>query len=146
MTMPYVPVPKDLARVKTKLAFNLTKRQLICFSLGGLAGLPVYFLTRGVIGNSAAVLLMIGVMMPFFFFAMYEKDGQPAEKILKNILRHKLWPKQRIYRTENLYRAMTRKEGCEIAKKQTAGGSGKASAKKYPAGRKKQGRRKKRRA
>lgn len=144
--MPYVPVPKDLARVKTKLAFNLTKRQLICFSLGGLAGLPVYFLTRGVIGNSAAVLLMIGVMMPFFFFAMYEKDGQPAEKILKNILRHKLWPKQRIYRTENLYRAMTRKEGCEIAKKQTAGGSGKASAKKYPAGRKKQGRRKKRRA
>ena len=37
MTMPYVPVPKDLARVKTKLAFNLTKRQLVCFSLGGLA-------------------------------------------------------------------------------------------------------------
>lgn len=41
--MPYVPVPKDLARVKTKLAFNLTKRQLICFSLGGLAGLPYIF-------------------------------------------------------------------------------------------------------
>ena len=51
MTMPYVPVPKDLARVKTKLAFNLTKRQLVCFSLGGLAGLPVYFLTRGGIGK-----------------------------------------------------------------------------------------------
>ena len=31
--MPYVPVPKDLTKVKTKLAFNLTKRQLICFSL-----------------------------------------------------------------------------------------------------------------
>ena len=30
--MPYVPVPKDLTKVKTKLAFNLTKRQLICFS------------------------------------------------------------------------------------------------------------------
>ena len=27
--MPYVPVPKDLTKVKTKLAFNLTKRQLI---------------------------------------------------------------------------------------------------------------------
>ena len=26
--MPYVPVPKDLTKVKTKLAFNLTKRQL----------------------------------------------------------------------------------------------------------------------
>ena len=29
--MPYVPVPKDLTKVKTKVAFNLTKRQLICF-------------------------------------------------------------------------------------------------------------------
>ena len=66
--MPYVPVPKDLTKVKTKLAFNLTKRQLICFSLAALVGLPVYFLTRGAIGNSAAVLLMIGLMMPFFSF------------------------------------------------------------------------------
>ena len=81
--MPYVPVPKDLTKVKTKLAFNLTKRQLICFSLAGLVGLPVYFFTRGAIGNSAAVLLMIGLMMPFFFFAMYERDGQPAEKDLE---------------------------------------------------------------
>ena len=96
--MPYVPVPKDLTKVKTKLAFNLTKRQLICFSLAGLVGLPVYFFTRGAIGNSAAVLLMIGLMMPFFFFAMYERDGQPAEKILKNRLRYKLWPKDRPYR------------------------------------------------
>ena len=84
--MPYVPVPKDLTKVKTKVAAGLTKRQLICFSLAALVGLPVYFLTRGAIGNSAAVLLMIGLMMPFFFFAMYEKDGQPAEKLLRNLL------------------------------------------------------------
>ena len=58
--MPYVPVPKDLTKVKTKVAAGLTKRQLICFSLAALVGLPVYFLTRGAIGNSAAVLLMIG--------------------------------------------------------------------------------------
>lgn len=54
--MPYVPVPKDLTKVKTKVAAGLTKRQLICFSLGGLVGLPAYFLTRGAIGNSASVL------------------------------------------------------------------------------------------
>ena len=34
--MPFVPVPKDLAKVKTKVAFNLTARQLICFGAGGL--------------------------------------------------------------------------------------------------------------
>ena len=114
--MPYVPVPKDLTKVKTKLAFNLTKRQLICFSLAGLVGLPVYFFTRGAIGNSAAVLLMIGLMMPFFFFAMYERDGQPAEKILKNRLRYKLWPKDRPYRTDNLYKSMSKKEVTRLPK------------------------------
>ena len=142
--MPYVPVPKDLTKVKTKLAFNLTKRQLICFSLAALVGLPVYFLTRGTIGNSAAVLLMIGLMMPFFFFAMYERDGQPAEKLLKARMRHKLWPRQRPYRTENLYRTLDKKEVSHIVKNQTAGGTGKTSAEKCKAGKKNQKRRKKR--
>ena len=32
----YVPVPKDLTKVKTKVAFNLTKRQLGCFGCGAL--------------------------------------------------------------------------------------------------------------
>ena len=138
--MAYVPVPNDLNRIKTKLAFNLTKRQLICFSLAALAGLPVYFLTRGAVGNSAAVLMMIGIMMPFFFFAMYERDGQPAEKLLKNRLRYKLWPKKRPYRTENLYKSMSEKEVMRIAKNQTAGGPGKTSAKKHQAGKNGQGR------
>ena len=35
--MPYVPVPKDLTKVKTKLAFNLTKRQLIVSALPDLS-------------------------------------------------------------------------------------------------------------
>ena len=107
--MPYVPVPKDLTKVKTKLAFNLTKRQLICFSLAALVGLPVYFLTRGAIGNSAAVLLMIGLMMPFFFFAMYEKNGQPPEKLLKNYIRVRFLTQQaRPYRTQNRFAALER--------------------------------------
>lgn len=131
--MPYVPVPKDLTKVKTKVAFNLTKRQLICFGLAGAVGLPVYFLTRGAIGNSAAMLLMIGLMSPFFFVAMYERDGQPAEKILKNIIRHRVWPQQRPYRTENLYKALSKKEVSTIGKTHPAG---KAPARKYP-GRKK---------
>ena len=141
--MPYVPVPKDLTKVKTKVAFNLTKRQLICFGLAGVVGIPVYFLTRSAIGNSAAVLLMIGLMMPFFFFAMYERDGQPAEKILKNILRHKMWPQQRPYKTENLYKKLSMKEGSTFDKNQAAGGAGKAPGKKHPAGQKGPGRRQK---
>ena len=48
--MAYVPVPKDLSKIKTKLAFNLTKRQLVCFSGAAAVGLPAYLLSRDSIG------------------------------------------------------------------------------------------------
>ena len=41
--MAYVPVPKDLSKVKTKVAFNLTKRQIVCFAAALLFGLPLGF-------------------------------------------------------------------------------------------------------
>jgi len=46
----YVPVPKDLTKVKSKVLFNLTKRQLICFGGGALIGVPLFFLLRGSLG------------------------------------------------------------------------------------------------
>lgn len=131
--MPYVPVPKDLTKVKTKVAFNLTKRQIICFSLGGVIGLPVYFLSRNVIGNTAAVLIMIVLMLPFFFFAMYEKDGLPAEKLLFNRLRFMLWPRERPYKTNNLYKYLSKKEVSAIAKNQAASSTRKTIAAKHQA-------------
>lgn len=110
--MAYVPVPKDLSKIKTKLAFNLTKRQLVCFSGAAAVGLPAYLLSRGSIGNSAAMFLMIGLMLPFFFLAMYERDGLPLEKVLKNIIRTRfLYPRVRPYKTENFYALLSaRKE------------------------------------
>ena len=79
--MPYVPVPKDLNTVKTKVAFKLTKRQLICFSLAAAVGVPIYFLTRGILGTTGAVFLLLAAALPFFFFAMYEKNGKDFEKL-----------------------------------------------------------------
>ena len=32
----YIPVPRDLTKVKSKILFNLTKRQLICFGAAAL--------------------------------------------------------------------------------------------------------------
>jgi len=113
--MAYVNVPKDLSKVKTKLALGLTKRQLICFGAAAAIGVPVYIFTRGTLGNSGAVLLMIGVMLPLFFLAMYEKDGLPAEVMLRNIIRSKiLWPAVRPYKTENFYEILD-KEAKDIA-------------------------------
>ena len=107
--MAYVPVPKDLSTVKTKVIFNLTKRQLICFSAALAVGLPLFFLTKDSIGTSGASLLMIFSMLPLFMFAMYEKHGQPLEVILKHYLAVRfLNPKQRPYRTNNFYAVIMR--------------------------------------
>ena len=106
-----VPVPKDLSGIKTKVALNLTKRQIICFSGAALVGVPLYFLTKGVLGTQGAALIMVGAMLPFFFLAMYEKDGFPAEKILYFMLRQKfLTPGIRPYRSENLYKQLAERE------------------------------------
>ena len=112
--MAYVPVPKDLTKVKTKVIFNLTKRQIICFSAALVIGLPIFFLTKGNIGTSTAAFLMILIMLPCFLFAMYEKHGQPLETVLKNIINTKfIMPKERPYRTENFYAVLERQRKLE---------------------------------
>ena len=109
--MAYVPVPNDLSKIKTKLAFNLTKRQLICFGIAVIIGVPVYLFTRGIIGNMAAMLMMIVIMLPCFLMAMYERDGLPFEKVVRNILRTCwLTPSSRPYKTKNFYQILSTKE------------------------------------
>lgn len=104
--MAYVSVPKDLTKVKNKVAFNLTKRQIICLGIALAVGLPFYFLTKGTIGTSNAATGMVLLMLPAFLFAMYEKDGMPLEKVLMNIITVQfLKPDIRCYETENIYEA-----------------------------------------
>lgn len=107
--MAYVPVPKDLTKVKTKVLLNLTRRQLICFGGGALLGVPLFFLLKGPLGVSTAAICMVIVMLPFFLLAMYEKNGQPLEVIIRNIVRVSfLRPKQRPYKTNNFYAVLER--------------------------------------
>ena len=81
--MAYVPVPKDLTRVKSKFLFNLTKEA---------------------IGVSMAAALMIVIMLPFFLFAMFERNGQPLEVLLKHYIQARfIRPRTRVFETENFY-------------------------------------------
>ena len=115
--MAYVNVPNDLSKIKTQLAFNLTTRQLFCFGAAAAVGGPLYLLTRGALGNSAALLLMLAVMLPAFLLAMYERDGLPLEKVLYYIVRTKyLRSGVRPYRTENIYAPFTGRKEAPVAK------------------------------
>lgn len=112
--MAYVPVPKDLSKIKTKVALNLTKRQILCFAAALVMGLPLFFLLKGSIGTSPAAFAMIVVMLPCFLLAMYEKHGQPLEVVVKNIIQTKfIRPKERPYQTENFYAVLERQRTLE---------------------------------
>ena len=102
--MPYVAVPKDLSKIKTKMMLNLTKRQLICFGAGAAVAVPTYFLLKGPLGTTLAALLMMIVMVPAFLLGVYEKNGQPLELVVKSMASVMfLKPKLRPYRTKNFY-------------------------------------------
>lgn len=110
----YIPVPRDLTKVKTKVFFNLTKRQLICFSAAAIIGLPSFFLLKALGNVSLASLGMIVIMLPLFFLAIYEKDGQPMEVIAKHFIETRfIRPKIRPYQTNNYYAALMRQHQLE---------------------------------
>ena len=87
-----------MTKVKSKIAFNLTKRQLLCFGAAALVGV-----------TTAAAMVMMLLMLPFFLLAMYERNGQPLEKVVGSILKVMvLRPHVRPYRTDNAYAALVR--------------------------------------
>ncbi len=120
--MAYVTIPKDLTKVKSKVLFGLTKRQLICFGAAALIGVPLFFLLRrtasnsaaAFCSNSAAAFCMIIVMLPFFLLAMYERHGQPLEVVAGQVIRCMfLRTKERPYQTNNFYAALERQAQAE---------------------------------
>ena len=136
--MAYVTIPKDLTKVKSKVMFGLTKRQLICFGAAALIGVTLFFLLKTAVSSSAATLCMIVVMLPFFLLAMYERHGQPLEVIAGQIVQTMfIRPKERPYQTNNFYAAIERQNQVEkevrkiVQKSKTAerGGPGKGKAK-----------------
>lgn len=134
----YISVPRDLTRVKSKILFNLTKRQLVCFGIGALIGVPTFFLLKQTGNISLAALGMMLIMLPMFFAGLYEKNGQPLEVIAKQFIEAKIIrPKVRPFQTDNYYAALERMARAEMevdrivrfSQKQSKTSSGKAAGK-----------------
>ena len=116
MAASYISVPRDLTKVKSKVFLNLTKRQLICFTVAALIGVPSFFLIKSVAAVNVAVMGMMVLMMPIFFFAMYEKNGRPLEVYLGHFIQAVfIRPKKRPYKTDNYYAALER---CAVTQKE----------------------------
>lgn len=116
--MAYVPIPKDLKRVKTKVAFNLTKRQLIGFSIAGFIGIPVYLFMRKYVPNDIAVIFLIVSTLPIFFATLFEKDGLSFEKYFKYICMHKFYQPGKRVRKEVYLERQKKISADKVRKKQ----------------------------
>ena len=118
--MAYVKVPKDLTKVKTKVALNMTKRQLIGFSIAGLIGFPVYMLCKKFLSTDISMIVMSIAVLPVLFATLYEKDNLPFEKHLAYILKFHKSKKIRLYKAKSIYHT-------KRTKKQDAGSKNKAN-------------------
>jgi hypothetical protein len=97
--MNYVTVPIELTEVESRLIFNFTSRQIVCFCIGAAIGIPLFLATRGFLGTNVAMVLVIITAVPAFLFAVYKKDGIPLEKFLLHIIRQKyFFPQKRQYK------------------------------------------------
>ena len=114
---------------------QLNQEAACLLRLRGAHRRAAFLFAPGPAGNSVAAMCMMLVMLPFFMLAMYEKHGQPLEKIIGNILKVAvIRPKQRPYRTNNFYAVLERqanldKEVYDIVrgKDKAAGRTGRAA-------------------
>lgn len=103
----YIKIPKDLDNIREKFMFGLTKRQVVCFAIGFLIGIPVFFLTKGQ-GIEFAVICMGIAASPALICGIYKKNGVPFERHIRYILAFFKKPKTRLYHSENIYTAIER--------------------------------------
>ena len=74
-----------------------------------------FFLLKSSGNLSLAALGMMAVMLPLFFLAMYEKDGQPLEVVAKHFYEAKFKrPKTRPYKTKNYYALLVQQADVEM--------------------------------
>lgn len=99
----YVTIPKDLSEIKQKFFAGLTKRQCICFGIGAVMGVPVFFLTKDFLGTTMAVNLMAVLALPAIICGFYRKNGLYLEQVVINMLRYYQNTRILTYQSENIF-------------------------------------------
>ncbi|MBR4343450.1 MAG: PrgI family protein [Lachnospiraceae bacterium] len=102
---------KDPTKVKSRFIGSFSKRQILCYGIAVLIGVPFYLLTKDIIGKESAALFMVALLFPAIICSIYEKDGLPAEKYFLRFIKWRFFrPMKREYRKENRFERMKRRE------------------------------------
>lgn len=93
-----ISIPQDLNRIQSKLFFGLTKRQLIGFGIGLIAGILIFIFVQNINIDLAMYALFI-VSAPIIFATIYQKDNMYIEQWIKILIEQKyLNPNKRYYK------------------------------------------------
>ncbi len=117
----FVQIPKDLQLIRQKFILGLTKRQAICFGIGGLCGIPVFFLLKGVVGLTVAVLGLGVAATPAVLCGIYQKNGMYFDERFKYMLKFWCKPEIRAYESENIFEQIDRQMEIERCNKMLKG-------------------------
>jgi len=106
----FIKVPKDIAQIKQKFMFGLTKRQCICFGIGILVGFPMFYLCYQVLNLGLQIsCFALGISAsPFVVCGIYQKNGLFFEQAVKMMIDFFKKPKVRTYQSENTYEILER--------------------------------------
>lgn len=104
----YVQIPKDLNDIKQKFMFGMTKRQVVSFGIGFILGIPIFFLTRGALGLSGAIIAMGCCAAPAIVCGVYKKNGIFFEQQIRNMAAYFRSPRVRTYRNVTAFSCIER--------------------------------------
>ncbi len=96
----YVKIPKDLAEIKQKFIFGLTKRQAICFGIGLAMGLPAFFISKNITDNLTVSIFALGIFaFPGVGCGLFVKNGIFLEQYIKLLIAFFKKPRVRTYQS-----------------------------------------------
>lgn len=107
--MAYVPVSKDILKIKEKWFLGFTKRQLISLIIAGVFLIKIYFSLKIYFGLNALYIGSV-IAIPILIFGFYEDDGIHLEEKLKNLIYFYKNKKVKVYKTVTFYEKIKVKE------------------------------------
>lgn len=100
----YASVPKDIVKIKEKLIFSLTKRQLIFVTIAGIFLYFIFSSLKIFLGMEIAMYIAFFINLPLLIMGFYEDDGVYFEQKVKNIAYFYKNNKPKVYKSENFYK------------------------------------------
>ena len=100
-----IRIPKEIRTYKEKFFFGLTLRQSVCTGLALAINIPLYFLGRDILGDDLTGWLVILTAIPLMAIGFINYNGMTFEELAIAVIKFSfIYPRKRIYKSENLFR------------------------------------------